>query len=153
MRLTHYTDYAIRVLMYLALLPDEHALATINDIADAYGIPKNHLTKIVHQLAVLGYVDSVRGKNGGIRLACLPTDIRIGSVVRETEPDFDIVACFEDEPKLTCQVMPACSLKRILYDAKQAFLRSLDEVSLADTIADKAHMSQLLQMSVVKIKV
>ena len=94
MRLTNYSDYALRVLMYLAVMPNSETLATISDIADSYQISKSHLTKIVHQLAQLGYIDSVRGKNGGIRLAMAAKDINLGQILRHTEPDFAIVPCF-----------------------------------------------------------
>ncbi len=94
MRLTNYSDYALRVLMYLAVMPTSENLATISDIADSYQISNSHLTKIVHQLAQLGYIDSVRGKNGGIRLAMAAKDINLGQILRHTEPDFAIVPCF-----------------------------------------------------------
>ena len=93
MRLTNYSDYALRTLMYLAVMPNPHELATIADIAESYQISKSHLTKIIHQLAQLGYIDSVRGKNGGIRLAKPPVNINLGEVVRHTEADFAIVPC------------------------------------------------------------
>lgn len=95
MRLTNYSDYALRILMYLAVTPTSENLATISDIADSYQISKSHLTKIVHQLAQLGYIDSVRGKNGGIRLAMAAKDINLGQILRHTESDFAIVPCFQ----------------------------------------------------------
>ncbi len=96
MRLTNYSDYALRILMYLAVMPSSEDLATIADISNSYQISKSHLTKIVHQLAQLGYIDSVRGKNGGIRLAMSAEDINLGQILRHTEPDFDIVPCFHN---------------------------------------------------------
>lgn len=94
MRLTNYSDYALRTLMYLGVMPDSAELATIQDIADSYQISKSHLTKIIHQLAQLGYIESIRGKHGGIRLAMCPEQINLGEVLRHTEPDFAIVPCF-----------------------------------------------------------
>lgn len=94
MRITQYSDYALRTLIYLAVVPDKHTLVNIQDVADSYGISKNHLTKIVHQLSRLGLIDSLRGKNGGIRLALSPKDINIGAVLRHTEADFALVECF-----------------------------------------------------------
>ncbi|WP_315043323.1 RrF2 family transcriptional regulator [Faucicola mancuniensis] len=94
MRITQYSDYALRTLIYLAVKPDKYSLANIQDIADSYGISKNHLTKIVHQLSRLGLIESMRGKNGGIRLAKNPKDINIGTVLRQTEADFAVVDCF-----------------------------------------------------------
>ena len=94
MRLTNYTDYALRSLIYLAVKPAPQALANISDIADSYNISKSHLTKIIHQLGQLGYIDSVRGKNGGIRLARAPKDINLGVLIKQIEPDFALVECF-----------------------------------------------------------
>lgn len=94
MRITQYSDYALRTLIYLAVVPSNHELVNIQDIADSYGISKNHLTKIVHQLSRIGLIDSLRGKNGGIRLAMHPKQINIGTVLRHTEVDFALVNCF-----------------------------------------------------------
>lgn len=127
MRLTAYTDFALRTLMYLATHRD--SLATIGQIADEHGIAKNHLTKVVHQLGVLGFVETVRGRNGGLRLARDPADISIGDVVRQTETDFHMAACF-DETSAGCSLAPACGLKGTLARATQAFLAVLDEATL-----------------------
>lgn len=94
MRLTNYSDYALRSLIYLATKPDPYLLANISDIANSYHISKSHLTKIIHQLGQLGYIDSVRGKNGGIRLARAPDDINLGVLIKQIEPDFALVECF-----------------------------------------------------------
>ena len=94
MRLTNYSDYALRSLIYLATKPDPYLLANISDIANSYNISKSHLTKIIHQLGQLGYIDSVRGKNGGIRLARAPEDINLGVLIKQIEPDFALVECF-----------------------------------------------------------
>lgn len=107
MRLTNYSDYALRSLIYLAIKPEPHQLANISDIADSYHISKSHLTKIIHQLGQLGYIDSVRGKNGGIRLACAPKDINLGVLIKKIEPDFNLVECFSTDllvtPKSECE--------------------------------------------------
>lgn len=94
MRITQYSDYALRTLIYLAVVPKQHELSNIQAIADSYQISKNHLTKIVHHLSKIGLIESVRGKNGGIRLAFAPKDINIGTVLRHTEVDFGMVDCF-----------------------------------------------------------
>ncbi|MEJ6069977.1 Rrf2 family transcriptional regulator, partial [Psychrobacter sp. 16-Bac2893] len=94
MRLTNYSDYALRSLIYLATKPEPNLLANISDIANSYHISKSHLTKIIHQLGQLGYIDSVRGKNGGIRLARAPKDINLGVLIKQIEPDFALVECF-----------------------------------------------------------
>ncbi|WP_350557598.1 Rrf2 family transcriptional regulator [Psychrobacter sp. CAL346-MNA-CIBAN-0220] len=97
MRLTNYSDYALRSLIYLAVKPAPQTLANISDIADSYNISKSHLTKIIHQLGQLGYIDSVRGKNGGIRLAMAPKDINLGILIKQIEPDFALVECFAEK--------------------------------------------------------
>ena len=127
MRLTTYTDYALRTLMYLAANRDR--LVTIRDIADAHDIAKNHLTKVVHQLGILGFVESLRGRNGGIRLGKEPAQINIGAVVRSTEPDFYMAECF-DPNKSRCILSPACALKDVLHSATNAYLTVLDGVTL-----------------------
>ncbi|MDN5566974.1 MAG: Rrf2 family transcriptional regulator [Psychrobacter sp.] len=189
MRLTNYSDYALRILMYLAVMPSSNTLATIADIADSYQISKSHLTKIVHQLAQLGYIDSVRGKNGGIRLAMAAKDINLGQILRHTEPDFAIVPCFgntflqddvvaenadnsvdsnssrqllsdeksekvsadkekidlADSPSKTlCTINPSCQLKGVFYEATQAFIKVIDDYTLADITLNNKELRQLL---------
>ena len=132
MRLTTYTDYALRTLMYLAAQRDR--LVTIQDIADAHGIAKNHLTKVVHQLGILGFVESLRGRKGGLRLGKEPAQINIGAVVRSTEPDFYMAECF-DPQKNNCRLSSACILKDTLYQATAAYLAVLDGVTLESLMA------------------
>lgn len=127
MRLTTYTDYALRTLMYLAANRDR--LVTIQDIADAHDIAKNHLTKVVHQLGILGVVETVRGRNGGLRLGKEPAQINIGAVVRSTEPDFFMAECF-DKSRNECILIPSCGLKGVLRSATDAYLAVLDGVTL-----------------------
>lgn len=127
MRLTSYTDYALRTLIYLAL--NREGLVTIQDIADAHQIAKNHLTKVVNHLSVMGLVESVRGRNGGLRLGREPADICIGDVVRQTEGDFFMAECFNPETQ-DCLYSSSCSLKGVLGQATQAFLSVLDGVTL-----------------------
>lgn len=131
MRLTQYTDYSLRVLMYLAYKKGESA--TISELADFYKISRNHLVKVVHNLGINGYIQTLRGKHGGLRLAHAPEDIVIGDVVRAMEPDFDLLECFnpsEDE----CVITRSCSLKPALFDARNAFLEALDRHTLADAV-------------------
>lgn len=127
MRLTDYTDYALRVLMYVGAQTGR--LVTIQEIADNHGISKNHLTKIVHRLGLAGLITTVRGRTGGIRLAREASSITIGSVIRLTEPDFQMVECF-DETRNTCSLSPICVLKRTLHRATCAYLEELDQVTL-----------------------
>lgn len=127
MRLTAYTDYSLRTLMYLAL--NRGQLATIQEIADIHGIAKNHLTKVVHQLGMLGYVTTIRGRNGGLRLAREPSQINIGEVVRHTETDFHMASCF-DPQSTGCAYSAACALQGALGKATSAFLAVLDGLTL-----------------------
>lgn len=131
MRLTAYTDYALRTLIFLAM--NRERLATIQDIADTHGIAKNHLTKVVHRLGMLGYIETVRGRNGGLRLGREPADINVGEVVRNTETDFHMAACFE-HPKDACVYESACALKSVLGKATAAFLDVLGSVTLEQMV-------------------
>jgi Rrf2 family transcriptional regulator, nitric oxide-sensitive transcriptional repressor len=135
MRLTAYTDFALKVLMYLGMRPAR--LVTIKEIASAYGISKNHLMKVVHYLGLIELVHTVRGRAGGIRLARKPGDICLGSVVRLTEPDFNMVECF-DAARNHCVLSPSCALKCVLARASDAYLARLDRISLADLLTGLA---------------
>ncbi|WP_028672595.1 Rrf2 family transcriptional regulator [Saccharospirillum impatiens] len=130
MHITRYSDYALRVLIYLSAEPDR--LTTIQAIADSYGISKSHLMKVVNQLNQLGYVSAVRGKNGGLRLGQNPAHINIGVLFRETESDTNLVECFSSDNQ--CAIAPVCNLKNILNEARNAFLSTLDNYTLADLI-------------------
>jgi len=133
-KLTAYTNFALRTLMYCALRGDQ--LSRVQDIADAYGISKSHLVKAAYQLGQLGYLDNVRGRNGGIRLAKRPEDIVIGEVVRHTEGGMALVECF-DPASNTCPLMEVCRLNRAFIRARDAFLSVLDEMTLADITANQ----------------
>lgn len=143
MRLTSYTDYSLRVLIYLALKKEDE-LGTIKEIAETYHISKNHLMKIIHELGKLGYIETIRGRNGGIRLAKLPKEINIGEVVSTTEEDFHIVECFNRENSY-CVITPTCKLKNVLFEALQAFLNVLKGYTLEDLIQNKDDLYQLLR--------
>lgn len=142
MRLTLYTDYSLRVLLFLgAKEPD--ALSTIKEISDAYGISKNHLMKVSHELGKMGYVETIRGRGGGIRLAKRPEEIGIGEVVRQTEEDFYLVDCFNPE-SIGCVISPVCNLKGALNKALNAYITVLDEYKLSDFLHNKQEMAVLL---------
>jgi Rrf2 family nitric oxide-sensitive transcriptional repressor len=141
MRLTLHTDYALRVLIYLGLRPDE--VARVHDIAASYRISENHLMKVVNRLAQLGYVQTVRGRNGGLRLARSPAAIRIGDVVRHTEDDLALVECF-DARRNACAIAGTCRLTGILDEALQAFLAVLDRYTLDDILAPAPQLAKLL---------
>jgi Rrf2 family transcriptional regulator, nitric oxide-sensitive transcriptional repressor len=129
MRLTRFTDYSLRTLIYLGLHDD--TLVSIADVARAYRVKENHLTKVVARLAQLGLVETVRGRKGGLRLARLPAQIRIGEVVRATEDNLAIVECFAST---ACRLTGACQLELVLHGALDAFLAVLDRYTLDDLV-------------------
>jgi len=142
MRLTTYSDYALRILIYIGAKP-ENELSNINEIAQAYNISKNHLMKITHELGKLGIIETIRGRGGGIKLAMPAEEINIGKIVRMTEDDFNLVPCFGPAPH-PCAISPVCTLKHVLNDALLAFLHVLDQYTLADMLAQPAGYRELL---------
>ncbi|KQL38033.1 MULTISPECIES: RrF2 family transcriptional regulator [Bacillaceae] len=144
MRLTTYSDYSLRVLIFLSSEPREK-LVNIKDIAEAYGISKNHLMKIIYNLGKMGYIETIRGRNGGIRLAKLPTEINIGEIIRKTEEDFNIVECFEHGN--TCVITPVCSLKHIFNKALDQFLQVLDQYTLDDIVKNNAMLKDYFSIN------
>lgn len=133
MRITRYTDYSLRTLIYVALKDEE--ISTIREIAERYNISKNHLMKVVQELNSKGYLQAVRGKNGGLRLSGKPENINIGKVVRDIEQDFALVECFEGGE---CSLTPACRLKGALHKALEAFFTVLDNYTLADLLPESS---------------
>jgi Rrf2 family nitric oxide-sensitive transcriptional repressor len=129
MRLTLYTDYSLRVLIYLANREDENV--TITELADFYQISRNHLVKVVHNLGLDGYILTTRGRHGGLKLARPAKEILIGEVVRSTEPDFDLLECFNPATD-KCVISRSCSLKSVISNAQAGFLDVLDRYTLAD---------------------
>lgn len=132
MRLTSYTDYTLRTLLYLGQNRDR--LVTIQDIADVHAISKNHLMKVVYQLGLSGLVETVRGRNGGLRLKREPRDINIGAVVRATETDFYMAECFTPGPS-ACPLTPNCRLRTTLSKATEAYLAVIDQETLETLLA------------------
>ncbi|WP_186073021.1 Rrf2 family transcriptional regulator [Burkholderia gladioli] len=134
MRLTDYTDYSLRVMLFLAVRSE--GLSTIQEISDAYGISKNHLMKVVQRLGELGWVDTVRGRNGGLRINANSGRLTIGEVVRATESDFALVGCFGGEGQgvehRSCVIEPHCRLKGVLYAAREAFFSELDRHTISE---------------------
>ena len=135
MRLTRYTDYAMRVLLYLGARPDR--LCSIAEVSRSYGISQNHLMKVVNDLVNAGYLESVRGRFGGIRLARPASEINVGEIVRHTEEGFDLVDCG------SCIIAPACGLTGALHEALAAFMAVLDGYSLADLLMKRGAMAAL----------
>jgi Rrf2 family nitric oxide-sensitive transcriptional repressor len=140
MQLTLHTDYALRVLIYLAQKGEE--LATISEIADFYHISRNHLVKVVHHLAQEDFIHTTRGKHGGMRLARDAKLIAIGQVVRRMEPNFDIVECFSNNNQ-PCTLTPVCTLKGVLHQASNEFLRILDQYTVADAVVQNSATEQI----------
>jgi Rrf2 family nitric oxide-sensitive transcriptional repressor len=129
MRLAEYTDYTLRVLMYCA--NHRHELVTIRELAEHHGVSKNHLMKIVNDLARQGLLETTRGRGGGVRLLKDPAAIRVGDVVRASETDFRLVECFDARTN-HCTLTPTCRLKHLLDAALQAYFRTLDGATLGD---------------------
>lgn len=140
MRLTRYTDYCLRVLMYLGLKTE--GLATIKEIAERYDISKNHLMKVTYELNRLGYIETIRGKNGGMRLRLAPEQINLGQLIRETESDLAIVECFTTNGH--CNITSSCVLKQVLSEALEAFFAVLSRYTLSDLLVPRSHLGSLL---------
>jgi Rrf2 family nitric oxide-sensitive transcriptional repressor len=130
MRLTTMTDYSMRLLMYVGQRPER--LCTIAEVAGAYGISEAHLMKITHQLGLAGWLETVRGKGGGMRLAAAPETINLGAVVRSIEPDFSLVDCLTTDN--ACRLTGSCRLTGIVSEALQSFMTHLDRHTLADLL-------------------
>lgn len=142
MRLNLGTDYALRTLLYLGAAK---RIVTIAEIANAYGISRNHLVKVSHNLTALKYVEATRGRTGGIRLARPPVEINLGQVVMAIEPTSSLVECFEPASN-TCPISPVCSLKGVLEDAQVAFFEVLSKYTLEDLIGDQDSLRELLSI-------
>lgn len=143
MRLTTQTDYALRVLMHAALADTE--LDRIDAVARDFGISRNHLSKVVHNLSANGYLHTVQGRNGGFRLARSADEISVGGVVRDFEPDFNLVECF-DSSTSQCAIQRNCVLAGELDKALGAFLESLDGVTLGDLVRPRRSLRVQLGM-------
>lgn len=146
MRLLVYTDFALRLMMYLSVEPKRGP--TVQEIANAYGISRHYLVKVVQNLRRIGWIETTQGRGGGLRLRVPPEKIRLGDVVRATEEDFQLVECFDPETN-TCVLAPACQLKAILGQAIKAFLAVLDENTLADLRARPTVLRDLLGLETI----
>ncbi|GAF64766.1 putative transcriptional regulator [Bacillus sp. TS-2] len=144
MHLTNYSDYALRTLIYLGSQSNHESLVSIKQISSIYKISTNHMRKVVYELGQLGYIETIRGKNGGIKLATEPKKINIGAVVRKTE-NLYILECFDREIN-TCIISSACQLKSILSEALHAFLQVLDKYTLEDLLTNKRDLQTLFTL-------
>jgi Rrf2 family nitric oxide-sensitive transcriptional repressor len=131
MQLTRFTDYSLRTLMYLAARPAE--MSSVKAIADHYGISRNHLVKVIHCLAKLGYIETTKGRGGGIRIARGAESLRLGDLVVQLEPNMTLVECFDPETN-SCRITSSCRLKHYLSQASRSFIESLNRYTLADTL-------------------
>ena len=141
MQLTQYTDFGLRVLIALAVSPGERS--TVSDVSKAYGISRHHLVKVVGRLATLGYVETIRGKGGGMRLARPPQQIVFGEVVRKLEAELGVVECLEKDGG-NCVISPTCQLKGVLRTATEKFLAELDGHTLAEVLPHRRPLARLL---------
>jgi len=140
MQLTTFSDYSMRVMMYLGLQHGQ--LVTISDIAQAYQISENHLTKVVHHLAQRGYVETVRGKGGGLRLVLAPETVNLGAMLRDSEGDTGLLPCLIKEGE--CCIQRSCKLMGILREAQTALFAVLDKYTLADLLSKEAPLAHIL---------
>lgn len=136
MQLTRYTDYGIRILMYLAIQPERDSLVRIAEVTDVFGLSANHVAKIINQLGRIGYIETIRGKSGGFKLAKPSQEIRLGSLVRELEQTLVPVNC--DSPR--CEFLPVCKLKGVLVEALSAYFAVLDRYTLHDITTNKQEL-------------
>ena len=144
MRLTNFTDYSLRVLMYVAVQPDGRV--TIAEIATAFGISESHLTKVVHHLGKRRLLTNVRGHGGGVQLACPAADINLGAIVRATEAEAALVECFNPTTN-RCVITPVCGLRNALAQAIEAFYAVLDRYTLADITRDRRRLQSVLAVA------
>lgn len=142
MRMTKHTDYAVRLLLLLAIRNPE--LVTIQDVAQTYGISKNHLMKVAHKLVQEDYVKSVRGRNGGLLLSRSPDQINVGELVRTTEATSVLVECFRQETN-ACIITPACGFRLVLQEALGAYMGVLDSYTLQDLMAERDKFADLFK--------
>lgn len=141
MKLTAFTDYSLRVLIYLATQPGQRA--RVADVAQAFGVPENHLVKVVHFLGKSGWLRNVRGHGGGMELASAPESIRVGSVIRATEGDAQMAECFGKSAS-NCCIAPACRLRGVFNEALTGFYAVLDRYTLADLVTNRQQLAKIL---------
>lgn len=134
MQLTSFTDYGIRVLMYLATQPEQ--ISSVKEIAEYYNISRNHLAKIIHRLSQLGYINTSKGKGGGIQISKGIEKLNLGEIIIALEPNFNIVECF-DAQNNTCRITNSCQFKHYISEARENFINTMNKYTLGDTIQNK----------------
>jgi Rrf2 family nitric oxide-sensitive transcriptional repressor len=144
MQLTLFSDYSLRLLMYLGLKPDE--VVPIGEIAGAFGASRHYMLKVMNELVHLGYIEAARGRHGGVRLVKRPEDVRLGEVIMRTEPCGGVLACIEDDES-DCPIVAVCRLRNVLSQALTEFYRVIDRYTLADLLAQPVPLTQLLLRS------
>ncbi|ODN43587.1 Rrf2 family transcriptional regulator [Piscirickettsia litoralis] len=146
MQLTQFTDYSLRVLIFLACKKES---SSIDEISKNYDLSVNHMRKVIHKLGQLGYIQTSRGKGGGVKLLQRPENINLGVVIRQLEPNFDLVECFT-HARPGCKISPACRLKEILAEALNSFLAVFEAYSLADVLSQEEELVKLFGFSLNK---
>lgn len=141
MQLTLFSDYSLRLLMYLGLKPSE--VVPIVEVSDAFGVSRHYMLKVMNELVQLGYIEAVRGRNGGVRLLKKPSELRLGKLVRQTEPSGGVLQCIDDR-EADCPIVPVCRLRKVLAEAEAEFYRVIDRYTLADLLAQPAALTRLL---------
>ena len=142
MQLTRYSDYALRVLMYLAL--NGHRRSTTREIADAYGVSESHLMKVIFHLGRSGFITTIRGEGGGLELARPASGINLGAVYREFEPNFELAECFAGKERCACPIAGFCEITGMLESALQAFFEVLDRHTLEDLLTSAPALKHIL---------
>jgi Rrf2 family nitric oxide-sensitive transcriptional repressor len=141
MQLTLFSDYSLRLLMYLGLKPGE--VVPVVEVSDAFGVSRHYMLKVMNELVQLGYIETARGRNGGVQLRKRPSDIRLGKLMRQTEPSGGVLECLEDR-EADCPIVPVCRLRKVLAEAEAEFYKVIDHYTLADLLAQPAGLARLL---------
>lgn len=134
MQITRFTDYGLRTLMYVAARSEN--IASVKEVSEHYGISRNHLVKVVHRLSQLGYIETTKGKGGGIKIAKGTEKLRLGELIKQLEPNMNMVECFDAKTN-TCRITGSCQLKHYLFEATQSFINTMNKYTLADTVQNK----------------
>ena len=137
MQLTSFTDYALRTLIYLAARPEDKS--SVKKISEHYGISRNHLVKVVHRLSQLGYIETTKGKGGGVQIAKGTEKLRLGDLISQLEPNMNMVECFDAKTN-TCRITNSCQLKHYLFEATNNFIKTMNKYSLGEVSITNASL-------------